>query len=128
MMKKLHEQEFAECAWKCVNKVKNEKYKDKYKSLAKRLPSMINANGLLTTVAFLKSKKGSKEHTEILKHLATFLLKETEKGNNSTDEELIKKLIYSDFSEYLYYTKVALRFAVWLKRMAEAEIEGTDED
>jgi CRISPR-associated protein, Cmr5 family len=143
-------QELAQLAYKCVKQVKDkanemdEKGKDftsRYLSYAKKLPSMIIYNGLLTTVAFAKAKakkastkaevkEGEKDKKEkniealawkmLLEHLKEFLRRE---GINQDNEDLIEFLSKLEVQEYRLITKRVLDFSLWLKRIAEGEIE-----
>lgn len=113
---KTYEQEMASLAYNCIKKIKSESFKKDYKSLVRRLPAMISNNGLLTTVAFLKSK-GKKQHEVVLDHLSKWLMKDNK------EEDLLNFLLGSKFSDYMYYTKQAIKFSIWLKRIAEGEIE-----
>ncbi len=145
-------QELAQLAYKCVKQVKDEaekmdkKGKDfasRYLSYAKKLPSMIIYNGLLTTVAFAKAKakkastkaevkeekKGEREKGEkvealawkmLLGHLEKFL---NEEGIKQENKDLIEFLSELEVQEYRFITKRVLDFSLWLKRIAEGEIE-----
>jgi CRISPR-associated protein Cmr5 len=139
-------QELAQLAYRCVKQVKDEaekmdkKGKDfasKYLSYARKLPSMIIYNGLLTTVAFAKSKakkaftkakveEGEKVNIEglawekLLEHLKEFLRRE---GINQDNKDLIEFLSEREVQEYRLITKRVLDFSLWLKRIAEGEIE-----
>jgi len=145
-------QELAQLAYKCVKQVKdeakkmNKKGKDfgsKYLSYARKLPSMIIYNGLLTTVAFAKAKakkastkveakeeeKGKREQGEkvealawkmLLGHLEKFL---NEEGIKQENKDLIEFLSELEVQEYRFITKRVLDFSLWLKRVAEGEIE-----
>jgi CRISPR-associated protein, Cmr5 family len=145
-------QELAQLAYKCVKQVKDkanemdEKGKDftsRYLSYAKKLPSMIIYNGLLTTVAFAKAKakkastkakveeekKGQREKGEkvealawkmLLGHLEKFL---NEEGIKQENKDLIEFLSEREVQEYRFITKRVLDFSLWLKRIAEGEIE-----
>ncbi len=145
-------QELAQLAYECVKQVKDEaekmdeKGKDfasRYLSYAKKLPSMIIYNGLLTTVAFAKAKakkastkakveeekKGQREKGEkvealawkmLLEHLKEFLRRE---GINQDNKDLIEFLSEREVQEYRLITKRVLDFSMWLKRIAEGEIE-----
>jgi CRISPR-associated protein Cmr5 len=139
-------QELAQLAYKCVKQVKDEaekmdkKGKDfasKYLSYARKLPSMIIYNGLLTTVAFAKAKakkastrakveEGEKVNIEglawekLLEHLKEFLRRE---GINQDNKDLIEFLSERGVQEYRFITKRVLDFSLWLKRIAEGEIE-----
>ncbi len=139
-------QELAQLAYECVKQVKNEakkmdeKGKDfasRYLSYAKKLPSMIIYNGLLTTVAFAKAKakkastkakveEGEKVNIEglawekLLEHLKEFLRRE---GINQDNKDLIEFLSEREVQEYRFITKRVLEFSQWLKRIAEGDIE-----
>jgi CRISPR-associated protein Cmr5 len=146
-------QELAQLAYECVKQVKdkaneidkmNKKGKDfasKYLSYARKLPSMIIYNGLLTTVAFAKTKarkayakaevkEGEKDKKEkniealawkmLLGHLEKFL---NEEGINQDNKDLIEFLSEREVQEYRFITKRVLDFSLWLKRIAEGEIE-----
>ena len=142
-------QELAQLAYECVKQVKdkaneidkmNKKGKEfasKYLSYARKLPSMIIYNGLLTTVAFAKAKakkastRAKVEEREkvnieglawekLLEHLKEFLRRE---GINQDNEDLIEFLSKREVQEYRYITKRVLDFSLWLKRVAEGEIE-----
>jgi CRISPR-associated protein Cmr5 len=146
-------QELAQLAYECVKQVKdkanemdkmNKKGKEfasKYLSYARKLPSMIIYNGLLTTVAFAKTKarkayakaevkEGEKDKKEkniealawkmLLGHLEKFL---NEEGINQDNKDLIEFLSEREVQEYRFITKRVLDFSLWLKRIAEGEIE-----
>jgi CRISPR-associated protein Cmr5 len=142
-------QELAQLAYECVKQVKdkaneidkmNKKGKDfasRYLSYARKLPSMIIYNGLLTTVAFAKAKakkaftrakveEGEKVNIEglawekLLEHLKEFLRRE---GINQDNKDLIEFLSEREVQEYRFITKRVLDFSLWLKRIAEGEIE-----
>ena len=148
-------QELAQLAYKCVKQVKDEanemdkmnkkgkEFASKYLAYARKLPSMIIYNGLLTTVAFAKAKakkastkaeakeeeKGKREQGEkvealawkmLLGHLEKFL---NEEGIKQDNKDLIEFLSERGVQEYRYITKRVLDFSLWLKRIAEGEIE-----
>jgi CRISPR-associated protein Cmr5 len=118
-------QELAQLAYECVGGVKNEDFASKYLAYAKKLPSMIIYNGLLTTVAFAKTKakKASiegKAWKKLLEHIEEFLRNE---GINLDGKDLIKFLSEREVQEYRFITKRVLDFSLWLKRIAEGEIE-----
>ena len=118
-------QKLAKLAYECVGGVKNEDFASKYLAYAKKLPSMIIYNGLLTTVAFAKTKakKASiegKAWEKLLEHLKEFLRRE---GINQDNKDLIEFLSELEVQEYRFITKRVLDFSLWLKRIAEGEVE-----
>ena len=121
--------------WKMNKKGKD--FASKYLSYARKLPSMIIYNGLLTTVAFAKAKakkasaRAKVEEREkvnieglawekLLEHLKEFLRRE---GINQDNKDLIEFLSEREVQEYRFITKRVLDFSLWLKRIAEGEIE-----
>jgi len=134
-------QKLAQLAYECVKEIKGKEFASKYLAYARKLPSMITYNGLLTTVAFAKTKakkastkaevkereKDKKEKNiealawkMLLEHLKEFLRKE---GINQDNEDLIEFLSKLEVQEYRFITKRVLDFSLWLKRIAEGEIE-----
>jgi CRISPR-associated protein, Cmr5 family len=134
-------QKLAQLAYECVKEVKGKEFASKYLSYARKLPSMIIYNGLLTTVAFAKAKakkastkaevkEGEKDKKEkniealawkmLLGHLEKFL---AEEGIKQENKDLIELLSEREVQEYRFITKRVLDFSLWLKRIAEGEIE-----
>ncbi|NAZ22969.1 MAG: type III-B CRISPR module-associated protein Cmr5 [Thermocrinis sp.] len=114
-------QKLAQLAYECVKEVKDKEFASKYLAYARKLPSMITYNGLLTTVAFAKTKaKKEDAWRKLLEHLEKFLRKEGIKQDN---KDLIEFLSEREVQEYRFITKRALDFSQWLKRVAEGEIE-----
>jgi CRISPR-associated protein Cmr5 len=114
-------QELAQLAYECVKEVKGKDFASRYLSYAKKLPSMIIYNGLLTTVAFAKAKAKKEDAWEkLLEHLKEFLRRE---GINQDNKDLIEFLSEREIQEYRFITKRVLDFSLWLKRIAEGEIE-----
>jgi CRISPR-associated protein Cmr5 len=114
-------QKLAQLAYECVKEVKGKEFASKYLAYARKLPSMIIYNGLLTTVAFAKAKAKKEDAWEkLLEHLKEFLRRE---GINQDNEDLIEFLSEREVQEYRFITKRVLDFSLWLKRIAEGEIE-----
>lgn len=112
----------AEFAYDCVEKVVNEYGKDskksnEYKSYVKKIPTMIQTNGLSATLAFMYSKKKTYEiiYNQIKKWL--------EKREFKVDKELVKWLISLDSPKYKYITSEVMALFMWLRRFAEGMIE-----
>ncbi|MCC6026627.1 MAG: type III-B CRISPR module-associated protein Cmr5 [Caldimicrobium sp.] len=118
-------QKLAQLAYECVKEVKDREFASKYLAYARKLPSMITYNGLLTTVAFAKTKAKKEDAWEkLLEHLKEFLRRE---GINQDNKDLIEFLSEREVQEYRFITKRVLDFSLWLKRIAEGEIEIEDE-
>ena len=116
------EKERAEFAYECVEKVVDEYEKDsktanEYKSYVKKIPTLIQTNGLSATLAFMYSKK--KTYEIIYNQIKEWL----EKREFEIDKELVKWVILKDSSDYRHITSEVMAFFVWLRRFAEGMIE-----
>jgi CRISPR-associated protein Cmr5 len=128
------EQKRANLAWKCVQKVKNEVFKDdlkkqkEYGSLTRSAPSDIQANGLGQTLAFwrAKSSKDGKPnpetpHYQILQHVTNWLIHQDSLRLETKD--VVEWITTSEnISDYRRATAETVAFLIWLKRFTEAEL------
>jgi CRISPR-associated protein Cmr5 len=89
---------------------------EKYASNAKKLPALITTNGLIPTLAFLKSKE---ETMPVYKTMNEWLIKKGFANNN----DALGYLLTCDFSTLRLATMEAVTFANWLKRMVEIEMK-----
>lgn len=112
-------QDVALLAYECVKEVKGSEFESKYASHARKLPSMIVHNGLLTTCAFIRAKAKDKGWQEIENHIKRYL----ERLEGKKVDSLVKFFAELDFASYRLYTKRVLYFAEWLKRIAEGELK-----
>lgn len=117
-------QERASFALKKVKNIDSEE-KNKYATTAKKIPAMITTNGLIPTLAFLKSKKES----ESVYNTINEWLNQKGYNKNSQNNDALESLLSCDFSTLRLATMEAMAFANWLKRMVEIEMkeENTDE-
>lgn len=119
------EQRRAAQAWQDVDKGVTDK--DKYGTLARKLPSMIQINGLGTALAFLlaKGKNKSKDgHMEIYAHVSNWVLTELQLQKYSELMDLVRK---EDMTTYRRATTEAIEYAIWLKRYVEAKDWGSEQ-
>jgi CRISPR-associated protein Cmr5 len=113
-------QEIASFALEKVKKITSNK--DKFASNAKKLPALITTNGLIPTLAFLKSK----DETRPVYDTINDWLKQ--KGFSKDNKDVLEYLLDCNFSTLRLATMEALSFANWLKRMVEIEIKGENKD
>jgi CRISPR-associated protein Cmr5 len=113
-------QEVARFTYERVKAVKGQDFEDKYSSHARKLPSMIVHNGLLTTVAFIRSKANSHEGWKAIEEDIKAFLNEFERKN---PENLVEFFANLSLQEYRLYTQKLLYFAQWLKRIVEGELK-----
>ncbi len=115
------EKERSQFAYQRVENAKEElkdKEQNEYKAYCKKIPSMIQTNGLSATTAFMFSKKGT--YGFIYNQIDEWLIKKGEKR----DEELIDWLIHINTSfKYRKITIEVLAFFNWLRRFADGMIE-----
>lgn len=113
----------AKSAWDNVESVND---KDKYGTLARKLPSMLQINGLGATLAFLQAKgKGNKEdgHAEIFDHVSKWVLGAFDLSSKHTT--LMDLVRDADVDTYRRATTEAIEYAIWLKRYVEAKDWGS---
>jgi CRISPR-associated protein Cmr5 len=113
-------------AWQNIQSVKsqdNSKYEKEYKTIARRLPTLIQVNGLAQTLAFLKAK-GDPQHLDAFNHLSGWVCHRF----NWNDPDLLHKILSPTMDSQLYRlaTSETLAFLQWLKRFAEAELAGEE--
>lgn len=115
------EQNRAAQAWDNIQKVPNAEQK-KYGTLARRLPALIQSNGLGQALAFLKAKGGGKEerdaHNIIFNHVSDWV-KDWMKADSN--EDLLVWIIKQRSDRYRRATTEAIAYTVWLRRFAEAQ-------
>jgi CRISPR-associated protein Cmr5 len=118
------EKERAEFAFERVEEVVNKYGKDskisnEYKSYCKKIPTMIQTNGLSATLAFMYSKK--KTYEIIYNQIDKWLKEERKLKDNN--EELVRWIIFLDSSKYKFITSEVMALFLWLRRFAEGMIE-----
>jgi len=118
------EQERAGYAWECIREVKDRKYADKYGSLARKTPPLVQTNGLGQTLAFLLSKARGQdnEHRALYGHLSGWVTKQM-----SWKKSLMEEVVSRDSADYRRATAEAMAFLMWLRRFAEAELGEAEE-
>jgi len=120
------EQKRAKLAWEFVQGLKD-KRKDKqkdFKSVIRKLPAMILTSGYGQTIAFHLAKGKDKPHYAIIKNVVAAIYELTKISDIETPEKLMEKITSTDHETYILLSKETLKYATWLKRFAEAELEG----
>lgn len=129
------EQGRAAFAFECAeNGAKLDKKKE-YKSYVKKMPALIQTNGLGAALAF-SFAKGSKSGTiqensawgVIYAQIEEWLLKDEKHLIDFQKNGLMKALTNAQSPTYRAVTIEILAFLSWVKRFAEALIEGEAED
>lgn len=124
------EQERAKFALERVESVRNHDKRAKYKTQLLKLPARLHTNGLGQTVAFYISAGPGKPETDICDWLEKWLQKRIPALQK---RELIDCIAGRGIPEadaeriYREAAAEARALAVWLKRFAEAFIEGSTE-
>ncbi|MEO1927845.1 MAG: type III-B CRISPR module-associated protein Cmr5 [Nautiliaceae bacterium] len=104
---------------KKVKELENYKSPKEYKSYVKKIPSLIQTNGLSATFAFMYSKKGTYEI--IYKQVEKWLKEERKIKKN--EEELVRWMINLPSPEYRRVTNEVMGLFVWLRRFAEGMVK-----
>lgn len=84
-----------------------------YKSICKSFPALIQASGLCQAIAFANKTEGK---TQYIHHLAAVL--------GMSPDDFAQRSREADLAQYLKLSRDALSAAGWLKRYAEALLEG----
>ena len=119
-------QQFATTAFTQVNGIaeKGEKYRQKYGSMAHKLPILIRASGLAQALAFVQAKKQG-AYSDLLDHLAEAV----KWPGAATGEQLAAKSRSEHLDGYILLTRRVSAALIWYKRFAESilDIKPTDE-
>ncbi len=132
------EQQRGRQAWANIGEIKRQRNKDlekKYRSLARGLNAMIQTNGLGQTLGFFyaKGRQTKDEHFHLLNHLTQWMqmneyfghLITSQPTQSAEDNKLLLWVTRSaNTAEYRLATTECLAFGNWLRRFAEAELEG----
>lgn len=124
------EQKRAASAWADIEKVTNDTEQKKYGTLARKLPAMIQINGLGSTLAFLKAKgknKADDGHTFIFNHLSGWVLSDSSLNEAQTYNDLMQLVQHAEMDVYRRATAEAIEYGIWLKRYVEARGWGSAE-
>ncbi len=90
-----------------------------------KLPTMILTSGFGQTVAFYLSKEN--EHQNIINNVAKHISEVTGFKSITCGTDLLQKIMEADHEEYIIFSREALKYATWLKRLAEAQLEEEEE-
>lgn len=114
----------ADKAFQFVKLASEESYKKKYKSHVKNFPMLIKTNGLGATLAFAFSKKNEADYKCILQNITDWLsVQQIIIMDRKTPEELIKKIVSMNSSEYRAVTVEVIALLSWMKRFSQGLIE-----
>ncbi len=118
------DQEYAVDAYNRVKTIKSrpKAARDRYGSMAHKLPILIRTAGLAQALAFVNAR-GKEEHKCLLNDLALTLKQQNR-------ENLAETTMNAALSEYIYLTQQALAALLWYKRFAQSVLDvqpGTEE-
>ncbi len=118
------DQKYALDAYKQVKTVKllPKTARDRYGSMAHKLPILIRTAGLAQALAFVNAR-GKEEHKRLLNDLALILKQQNR-------ENLAETAMNAPLTEYIYLTQQALAALLWYKRFAQSVLDvqpGTEE-
>lgn len=109
------EQQYAVKAFNCVTERKlSGESKDKYGSMAHKLPVLIRTAGLAQALAFVQARHEKQDEPPrlLLQDLATVL--------SISEDDLIKRSRKSSLAEYMLLTQQSIDALLWFKRFAES--------
>lgn len=115
----LSEQARASSAWDSIQTVPDITDTKKYGTLARKLPSLVQTNGLGQTLAFLRAKGGKDRkdaHNILFSHISEWVVEQVGGSGN-----LLEWVIRQDSHRYRRATAEAIAYAMWLRRFAETQ-------
>lgn len=115
----------ADYAFRAVQKRSKGPGAGNYKSYVKKLPSLIQVNGLGQTLAFCMQKK--KEYKEIYDDLCGWI-SQTHPELVSTDGIFVQQIIQLDSKNYRDVTREILALLNWMRKFADGMIEKENGD
>lgn len=110
-----------------ANRAVNRQTRERYATLARRLPALLQSAGLGQSVAFLISKsKPDSAEVYLLDHLGRWLLRR-QSPNAVSGRELMRAIVDAEPAAYRRMTREAASLAGWLKRFVTGLIGEIDE-
>lgn len=118
--------------------VDTNRYLQEYRSLAVRLPAMIQMQGLSMAMTYLQSKfqekndegtkdKNVKDENSHYKSIYDTLVQWLQRKNViSSKGDPLEKIFKLSTAEYRYAMEEVLQLSIWLKQLAEGMIESDD--
>ncbi|MCA3749636.1 MAG: type III-B CRISPR module-associated protein Cmr5 [Rubrobacter sp.] len=95
-----------------------------YKSYVSSLPAAILANGLGQAVATVKSRKDRRGYPELYEHLSGWLCGGDAESPYPPGKGLLESITEHSQDDYLRAQAEALAYLTWLKKFADAFLEG----
>ena len=109
------DQKRSEHAWECVK----DGISKEYANLAKSMPAMVMASGLMPTLAFLKGK-GETQHEHLLGDVLEWLMKVELLSPGRGFRDAMEQLKAMSAREYQRATEEALAILKWIRYFADA--------
>lgn len=118
----------AAAAWEKISTVKQNEasdFRDQYRTLAQKFPTVVQTNGIGQALAFLRAKgKGdnAKAHQRFYNDVAEWVISSF--NQFQTGDDLLHKLVQEEHGIiYRAVATEAMAYGRWLKRFAEAELK-----
>ncbi|MBE3575415.1 MAG: type III-B CRISPR module-associated protein Cmr5 [Firmicutes bacterium] len=128
-MRQLLEQERAQYALRCIDRLRQDPTKAaKYKIYVHELPAMVQMNGLGQALAqimsdYRKDKDGPAAR-QLMADLQQWLVDERRLYRLSQGQDVLGALMSGDRASYMRAYEEIIRLCNWLKKLADAYIEG----
>jgi CRISPR-associated protein Cmr5 len=128
------EQGRAYFAYEQVQSVAGERYDKEYKAYVKKIPMLIKTNGLGAAIAFVDAKSKGKVNNSklayeaIYEQITEWLKKDEKLLVDLSEKNLTEAIVLLESRNYRAVTVEVLALFNWLRRFAEALIEGEAKD
>ena len=100
-------------------KGKGEKEQGEYRSYLKKLPAMVQMNGLGETLAFYFSK--GKTHRDIYQQISSWL--RSQYGDRFEDREVLEEIVNMTSSDYRMMAVEVVALTNWMRRFADGLVK-----
>lgn len=104
--------------------VDTNRYSKEYRSLAVKLPAMIQMQGLSMVMTHLQSKSKEEHYIAIYDTFIEWL--QQKKIIRDKENRILEKIFELSTAEYRYAMEEVLQLSIWLKQLAEGMIESDD--
>ena len=105
-------------------KDKGENDQQKYRTMAMKLPFLVQKAGLVQALAFVKMKAESDPiFKDLLRHLSQVVIKQGENDENESEEPILLASRTNDLREYILLTRRTMMALEWFKRYAQSVLK-----
>lgn len=115
------------------NEVKNfvenhSRYRTEYRSYVKKLPAMIQVNGLGQALAFYYSNNQKKAYFEIYQSITEWLKEKFPEAFQRDDQTLVEVVINLESQDYRLFTLEVMALLNWMRKFVDGMVKAGESD